>query len=67
MGMDFPSGPVVEHPPASARDTSSIPGPEGFHMLQGILARAPQLLGLNLQTDALQQEKPPQWEPMHRN
>ena len=54
MGMDFPSGPVVEHPPASARDTGSIPGPEGVHTLQGNLAHAPQLLGPNSQTDALQ-------------
>ena len=29
---DFPGGPVVKNPPASARDTGSIPGPGRSHM-----------------------------------
>ena len=30
--VDFPGGPVVKNPPASAGDTGSIPGPGRFHM-----------------------------------
>ena len=30
--LDFPSGPVVNHPLASAEDTGSITGPGRFHM-----------------------------------
>ena len=30
---DFPGGTVDRNPPANAGDTSSIPGPERFHML----------------------------------
>ena len=29
---DFPGGPVVKNPPASAGDMSSIPGPGRSHM-----------------------------------
>ena len=32
---DFPGGPVVENPPASAGDMGSIPGPGRLHMPQG--------------------------------
>ena len=31
---DFPGGPVVKDPPASAGDTGSIPGLGRFHMPQ---------------------------------
>ena len=31
---NFPGGPVVNNPPANARDTGSIPGPGRSHMLQ---------------------------------
>ena len=31
---DFPGGPVVKNPPASAGDTGWIPGLERHHMLQ---------------------------------
>ena len=43
---DFPSGPLVKNPPANSWDTSSIPGPGGFHMPQGSSARESQLLSL---------------------
>ena len=33
--LDFPGGPVVKNPPASAEDMGSIPGPGRFHMPQG--------------------------------
>ena len=42
--LDFPGGTVDENPPAYAGDMGSIPGPGRFHMLQGNLAHAPQLL-----------------------
>ena len=32
--QDFPGGPVVKNPPASARDTGSIPGLGEFHLPQ---------------------------------
>uniref|UniRef100_A0A8C0ACT3 Calmodulin binding transcription activator 1 n=1 Tax=Bos mutus grunniens TaxID=30521 RepID=A0A8C0ACT3_BOSMU len=32
---DFPDGPVVKNPPASAGATGSIPGPGSIHMPQG--------------------------------
>ena len=32
--QDFPGGPVVKNMPANARDTGSIPGLGGFHVLQ---------------------------------
>ena len=47
---NFPSGSVVENPPANAGDTSSILGSGRFHMLQSNYACA------------LQQERPLQWE-----
>ena len=31
---DFPGGPEVENPPASAGDRGLIPGPDRFHVLQ---------------------------------
>ena len=40
----FPGGPVVKNPPANAEDTGLIPGLGSFHMLQGNLAREPELL-----------------------
>ena len=35
MIQHFPGGPVVKNPPANAGVRGSIPGPDGFHMLQG--------------------------------
>ena len=32
--MDFPGGTVDRNPPANAGDMGSIPGLEGFYMLQ---------------------------------
>ena len=32
---EFPGGPVVKNPPASAEDTGSIPGPGRSHVLWG--------------------------------
>ena len=34
-GRGFPGGPVINKPSRIAEDTSSIPGWERFHMLQG--------------------------------
>ena len=36
--LDFPGGPVVKNPPASARDVGSIPGPGRVHVLWGQLS-----------------------------
>ena len=58
----IPGGPVDENSPASAGDTSSIPGPGRFHVPRGNSACAPQLLSLCSRACALQQEKSPQWE-----
>ena len=66
--MDFPGDTVDGSSPANAGDTSSIPGPGGFHMPQGNYARVPQLLSPQATTIeacvpgacALQQEKPGQ-------
>ena len=33
--LDFPGGPVVKNPPASAGDMGSIPGPGRSHILTG--------------------------------
>jgi len=33
VSKDISGGPVVENPPANARDTGSIPGPGAFHIL----------------------------------
>ena len=44
FSSDFPRGPVDMNEPANAGDMGSIPGPGRFHMLQGNLAHAPQLL-----------------------
>ena len=56
--QDFPGGPVVKNPPASAGDTGSILGPGGCH-------RATKRVHLNYRAHeylvllhALQQEKP---------
>ena len=45
--QDVPSGPVVKNLPCSEGDTSSIPGPGRFHMLQSNWACAPPLLSLS--------------------
>ena len=42
--QDFPGGPVVKNPPASAGDTGSIPGLGRSHVPRGNYAHAPQLL-----------------------
>ena len=61
--MDFPGGPVVKNQPANAGHTGLIPDPGRFYMLQGNLARVPQLLKpTSFRAHALQQEKPLQWE-----
>ena len=44
MVWDFPGGPVVKNPPASAGDMGSIPGPGRFHRLLGSQACVLQLL-----------------------
>ena len=44
MTLDFPGGPVVKNPLASAGDTGSIPGPGRFHMPQNNEAGMPQPL-----------------------
>ena len=81
---DFPGGAVVENLPANAGDTGSSPGLGRSHMPWSNWAHAPQLLSPRATTteacmpraQALQQEKPPQWEahtlqprvaPTHRN
>ena len=60
--QDFSGGPVVKNLPANAGDTGSIPGLGKYHMLQGNIARVPQLLSLRSRADAPQLEKPPQRE-----
>ena len=40
---DFPGGPVVKNPPASAGDTGSIPGPGRSHMSMGQVSLCTQL------------------------
>ena len=57
----LPGGPVSENLPASAGDTSLIPGPGRAHLRQGPQARH------NYWARAPQQEKPPQWETQHRH
>ena len=42
--MDFPGGPVVKNPSATAGDTGLTPGPGRFHLLWDSEARGPQLL-----------------------
>ena len=44
---DFPGGPVVKNPPASAGDMGSIPELRRFHRPRGTSARVPQLLSLH--------------------
>ena len=44
--MDFPGGPVVRTPLATAGDTGLIPSPGRFNLPQGDWAHAPQLLSL---------------------
>ena len=44
VGVGFPGGPVVKHPPASAGDMGLIPAAGRSHMLKGNEAHAPQLL-----------------------
>ena len=44
----FPSGAVVESPPANAGDTGSSPGLGRSHMLRSSWAREPQLLSLRV-------------------
>ena len=46
LGWGFPSGAVVENPPANAGDMGSIPGPGRSHMPRSNKARVPQLLSL---------------------
>ena len=63
---DFPGGPVVKNPPASAGDMGSIPELRRFHRPRGTSARVPQLLSLRSRAReftypracALQQEEP---------
>ena len=69
---DFPGGPVVKDPPASAGDSGPIPGPGRSHMPQSNYTRAqrlslcprawePQLLSpTSCRVCVSQQEKPPQ-------
>ena len=35
MTDDFPDGPIVRNPPASAGDVGSLSGPGRFHRLRG--------------------------------
>ena len=58
--MDFPGGPVVKNPLASAGDMGSIPCLGGFHVPWGNWARAPQLLSLHSRARVLPREKQPQ-------
>ena len=44
---DFPGGTVDKNPPAKGGHLGLIPGPGRFHMPQGIIAHAPQLLSLS--------------------
>ena len=44
----FPSGAVVENPPANAGDTGSSPGLGGSHMPRSNWAREPHLLSLRV-------------------
>ena len=64
----FPDGPMVKNPPCNARDTGSIPGPEGPTCRAATKPLGPQLLSPHVTTAedptptacALQQQKPPQ-------
>ena len=47
-GVGFPSGAVVERPPANAGDTGSCPGPGKSHMLRSGWARKPWPLSLHV-------------------
>ena len=73
--QDSPGDLVVKSPPANAGDKGSVPGLEGFHVLWGNSAHAPQLLSPHARAcepqalkpehsraHALQKEKPPQLE-----
>ena len=60
--VDFPGGPVVGNPPASAGDTGSISELGGCHMPWGNSACVPQPLSLRPRAQAPQQEEPPQGE-----
>ena len=44
QGQDSPGDLVAKSPPADAGGEGSVPGLEGFHMLWGNQAQAPQLL-----------------------
>ena len=68
---DFPDGPMVKNPPASAGDVGLIPDPGRFHMPQSNEAHVPQPLSLGFRAQgtateeaacaracALQQAKP---------
>ena len=60
---DFPGGPVVKNLPASAANTSLIPGPARSYMPHGNWAQEPQLLKpARPRACAPQREKPPQRE-----
>ena len=58
----FPGGLVVGSPPATAEDTSSIPGPGRSHVPGGNKYSVPQPPRLSSTACAQQQEKPPQQE-----
>ena len=46
QSLDFPGGPVVKNPPASAGDMGSTSGPGRSHMSWSNQTCAPQLLSL---------------------
>ena len=50
----FPSGTMVQNPPANAGDTGSSPGPGRSHMPRSNWVRAPQLLSLRSRVCELQ-------------
>ena len=52
---------MVKNPPASARDTGSIPGPGRFHVLWGNYTQVTQLTIRHAGAHALQQEEALQW------
>ena len=55
---------MVKNLPSNARDKSSIPGPQRFHMPRGELSPQLQLLKpTRPRAGAPKQEKPPQQEP----
>lgn len=54
LGEDFPGGPAVGNPPASAGDMSAVSGLGGLHMLWSNKAHAAQLLSLGATTTEAQ-------------